>query len=113
MTNLEADSKVRRIREEVVPAKAKVRVDPPVEMPLPTTPQSPTPPEPHLMEVLVAAFGAAGLALSARALLLLAIIGGFSLALRNPTVLSLVELGIYCLGVVAPVALLEWRRGRE
>ena len=46
----------------------------------------PPTPEPHLMEVLVAAFGAAGLALSARALLLLAIVGGFALAMRPPDV---------------------------
>lgn len=64
------------------------------------------------MDVLVAAFGAAGLALSARALLLLAIIGGFALAMRPPDAWSLAVLGFYCVGVVGPVAALEWRRGR-
>lgn len=60
--------------------------------------------------MLAGAFGIAGLALSARALLLLAIIGGFALAMRTPTTLSLIELGVYGVFVVLPVAFLEWTK---
>ena len=68
------------------------------------------PPEPELYRVLAGAFGIAGLALSARALLLLAICGGFALAMRTPDAWSLAMLGLYGVFVVAPVAFLEWSK---
>ena len=106
----ETGSTVTRLREEALPARprpSKVKEVPPS----PST-EAISPPEPSLEAVLTAAFAGVGMALSARALLLLAIVGGFVLAMRQPSNLALIELGIYGAVVVIPVALLEYFRGR-
>ena len=79
----------------------------------------PTPPPisstPDRYDVMLAAFGAAGLALSARALLLLALVGAFVLAImamQSQTIAALEVLAIYGVFAILPVAYLETRRGR-
>ncbi len=72
--------------------------------------------KPTAMDVMVAAFGALGYALSARALLLLALIGAFVLAVMamlEPSVLRLAVLGAFAVGAVGPVTILEIRKGRS
>ena len=65
---------------------------------------------------LVAAFRAAGYVLSARALLLLALLGAFALAtmaMLSQTTAALEVLIGYAITTVLPVAYLETRRGRS
>ena len=64
----------------------------------------------EVSDVMLAAFAAMGFALSARLLLLLAIIGGFTLgvmSMERQTATSLWVLGIYCVLVVLPMVWLE------
>jgi hypothetical protein len=71
---------------------------------------------PSTLEVVVAAFGALGYALSARALLLLSLIGAFVLAVMSVTTqtrASLYVLVAYCVFTVIPVAYLEVRRRQQ
>jgi hypothetical protein len=55
-------------------------------------------------------------ALSARSLLLLAIIGAFALSfyvLANQSVLAIIVVAIYCVFAILPVAYLEIRRSSD
>lgn len=64
----------------------------------------------EVSDVMLAAFAAMGFALSARLLLLLAIIGGFTLgvmSMERQTATSLWVLGIYCVLMVLPMVWLE------
>ena len=65
-------------------------------------------------EAMEAAFKAVGFALSARALLFLALVGSFVLALLAMTGNSsrLWVLGTYCILVILPLVFLEVRKGR-
>lgn len=83
---------------------------------VPTQTPTPTPAQPSTLEVVVTAFGALGYALSARALLLLALIGAFVLAVMSITTqtpASLYVLVAYCVFTVIPVAYLEVRRRQQ
>ena len=65
------------------------------------------------MEVTLSAFAALGYALSARALLLLSLIGAFVLslmAISSQTLPALEVLVAYCLFTIIPVAWLEIKR---
>jgi hypothetical protein len=76
-------------------------------------PPLPLPAEPQTMEVVLAAFTALGYALSARSLLLLALIGGFVLALLAigaQTQATLFVLVAYCILLVLPIVYLEVRK---
>jgi hypothetical protein len=81
----------------------------------PPTPEAvaeahPQPREPRTSEVLLAAFQSLGYALSARALLLLALIGAFVLgvfAMVNRDLMSLAILATYSAMTVIPVVWLE------
>lgn len=67
------------------------------------------------IDATLAILKAAGFALSARALLLLSLLGAFVLALEamsSQTVASMEILGIFGVFTVIPVAYLETRRGR-
>lgn len=66
--------------------------------------------DPTLADTLIAAFTGLGYALSARALLLLALIGAIIMAVRADNTASLVALAIYCLFTVGPVVILEMRK---
>ena len=69
--------------------------------------------EPQPTQALENLLRLAGLALSARALLLLAILGAFALALLAilaETIMRLYVLISYCLLVVAPIVFLEIRK---
>jgi len=106
------NSTVRRLNvEEVAPRKR------PMEMrsapaPAPTIPT----PQPSTLDVVVGAFAALGYALSARALLLLSLIGAFVLslmAITSQTMPALEVLVAYCCFTVIPVAYLEIRRRQQ
>ena len=106
------NSTVRRLNvEEVAPRKR------PMELlsapaPAPTTPT----PQPSTLDVVVGAFAALGYALSARALLLLSLIGAFVLslmAITSQTMPALEVLVAYCCFTVIPVAYLEIRRRQQ
>ena len=77
----------------------------------PATPEAVAEPrEPRTSEVLVAAFSGLGFALSARALLLLALVGAFVIgvfAMINRDFMSLAILAIYAGLTVIPVVFLE------
>jgi len=80
-----------------------------------TTPTTPTP-QPSTLDVVVSAFAALGYALSARALLLLSLIGAFVLsllAITSQTTAALEVLVAYCCFTVIPVAYLEIRRRQQ
>lgn len=90
---------------------------PPSPEPIPPTltveAVAPEPPEPRASDVLVAAFGALGYALSARALLFLALIGAFTLgvmAMLSGKPMSLAILAAYALLTVIPMVVLELRK---
>lgn len=77
--------------------------------PAPVAPQAPS----QTGEVLLMAFTGLGYALSARALLLLALVGAFVLAIfavERGTGMSLGVLVAYMLGTVVPVTVLEIRK---
>jgi len=81
-----------------------------------STPVQMTPPQPSTLDVVVAAFAALGYALSARALLLLSLIGAFVLslmAITSQTMPALEVLIAYCCFTVIPVAYLEIRRRQQ
>lgn len=81
--------------------------------PEPVQPTRPQPSEPAAIDVVVAAFSALGYALSARAILLLSLIGAFALAMRamsSQTPASLYVTIAYCVLVVLPVVGLEIRK---
>lgn len=68
--------------------------------------------QPEAIEVIVAAFAGLGYALSARALLLLALVGGFILAMTGRSVMGLLVLIAYGLLAIIPLVILEVRKGR-
>ena len=73
----------------------------------------PVPPAPVRDERLIEMFKTLGFVLSARALLLLAIVGGFVLAILaalHETRETLYVLVAWCLLTVGPIVALEWRR---
>lgn len=75
-------------------------------------PAEPTLP-PSTLQLLLTAFAGLGYALSARALLLLALIGAFVLAvmaMQAQTQAALMVFAAYALGTVVPVTYLEIRR---
>lgn len=75
--------------------------------------EPPGPREPSAIEVTLQAYAALGYALSARALLMLALVGAFVmavLAIHSQTVFSLIALGLYCAFAILPVAYLEARK---
>ena len=82
--------------------------------PTPPTPEpDPEPREPRTSEVLIAAFSALGYALSARALLMLALVGAFVLgfmAMLSDKPMSLAILAAYALLTVIPMVVLELRK---
>lgn len=68
------------------------------------------------LNVILSAFGGLGYALSARALLLLALLGAFALAvlaMESQTTMGLLILAAYSLSTVVPVTVLEIRKTRE
>lgn len=104
------NSTVRRLNvEEVAPKRRPMEV---VSATMPTTPT----PQPSTLDVVVSAFAALGYALSARALLLLSLIGAFVLsllAITSQTTAALEVLVAYCCFTVIPVAYLEIRRRQQ
>ena len=90
--------------------------------PIPTSPANPTTEPTHSsteldrLALATTVLKAAGLALSARALLLLSLVGAFVLAMQamsSQTIMALEVLGAYGVFTVLPVTYLETRRGRE
>lgn len=70
-------------------------------------------PEPKALDVILSAFAALGYALSVRALLLLALLGGFALAamaMAYQTVIGLSVLAAYAILVLLPLVVLEVKR---
>jgi hypothetical protein len=106
------NSTVRRLNvEEVLPKRRPMEM---LSAPAPVA-MMPTP-QPSTLDVTVAAFAALGYALSARALLLLALIGAFVLslmAITSQTLPALEVLVAYCCFTVIPVAYLEIRRRQQ
>ena len=104
------NSTVRRLNvEEVAPRKRPMEV---LSAPMPTIPT----PQPSTLDVVVSAFAALGYALSARALLLLSLVGAFVLslmAITSQTLPALEVLVAYCCFTVIPVAYLEIRRRQQ
>lgn len=84
--------------------------------PTPEPPPPPQPSEPRAVDLVLSAFAAIGYALSARAILLLAIVGAFVLAcmaMGSQTMASLYVLIAYALLAVIPVVALELRRRKD
>jgi len=106
----ETNSSVRRLHVEEVPVRAK---------PVRTEPQSISgtgSPEPKTHDAMIAAFSGLGYALSARALLLLTLVGAFVLAvmaMQSQTNPALAVLIAYCLLTVVPVSYLEIMRRKQ
>lgn len=74
---------------------------------------APTPAAYSTLDVAVAAFAGLGYALSARSLLLFALIGAFGLALiamHDQTMQTLVVLFVYCVFTIPPMVYLEVRK---
>lgn len=68
--------------------------------------------DPKISDVMLAAFSAFGFALSARALVLLSLLGAFVLALmamKAQTTMSAVLLSLYCCLTTIPLVVLELR----
>jgi hypothetical protein len=108
----EVSSRPRPLRENLFP-NATV-LNPPAETP-PGPKLPPSPSTSSTLDVIVTAFGALGYALSARALLLLALVGAFVIGLKAmdvQTPLAMVGLAIYAIFTVVPVAYLEIVRRR-
>jgi hypothetical protein len=107
LTDSAASSAVRRLSvEEVAPRR---RTEP---IPIPETLSS-TSSQPSTLEVVVAAFTGLGYAVSARALLLLALIFVFTLAVMAMLIQTLMSLYVLVAGgvlTVIPAAILEIRR---
>ena len=124
MNSQEGSGTVRRLRAEELPPRSADLLPltaPPLKPPASTDEDEQAPVaapafrEPSILEVAQAAFLAAGLALSARALLLLAILGGFALALiavQTPSWPRLAIVVAYAVLVVLPIVWLEAKRGR-
>jgi hypothetical protein len=110
--DLENSSTVERLNVEELPPRAPRTAPTPV-MTEPTpisTPEPAEPPEPRTSDVLYAAFAGLGYALSARALLLLALIGAIGLgvmAMLRGGWMPLAILGVYAVLTVLPVVYLE------
>ena len=107
---LSDNSTVRRLNVEEVSPKRKPMES--VQIPI----QAPAQPQHSTLDVIVAAFAALGYALSARALLLLSLIGAFVLsllAITSQTMPALEVLIAYCCFTVIPVAYLEVRRRQQ
>lgn len=88
----------------------------PLAPPTPEPPPPPQPSEPRAVDLVLSAFAAIGYALSARAILLLAIVGAFVLAcmaMGSQTMASLYVLIAYALLAVIPVVALELRRRKD
>jgi hypothetical protein len=91
---------------------------PTAPQPTPSPPSEPgdRPPAPYkadTLEVMATAFAALGYALSARAILMLAVVGGFILgvlAVLQSRWEPLIALALYAALVVIPCAVLEYRR---
>ena len=102
--NSENSSTVHRLNvEEVAPRSPKPRT----EIPIQTAARSST------LDVVVMAFTGLGYALSARSLLLLALIGAFVLAvmaMQSQTMASLEVLVAYSVIAILPIAYLEVRK---
>ena len=80
------------------------------------TPEPTISSEQKKLDTTIAVLKAAGFALSARALLLLSLIGAFVLALQamaSQSIASMEILAIYGAFTILPVAYLETRRGRQ
>ena len=80
------------------------------------SPEVPPRAEPSKLDLTLAVLKAGGFALSARALLLLSLIGAFVLALQamaSQSLASMEILAIYGAFTILPVAYLETRRGRQ
>ena len=118
-SNQSSNPAVRLLAVEEMPAAPSRRLK--AEQPQPTqilpSPQ-PTPASsgPTNLDLTIAVLKAAGFALSARALLLLALVGAFVLTLQamsSQTPASMEILAIYGVFAILPVAYLETRRGRS
>lgn len=109
---------VHRLRVE--PVEPRPLKSSPSETPEPPRPAPQEPPQappavsgPDALDVVLAAFTGLGYALSARALLLLSIVGAFVLAvlvIQTDKVVPLIVLIGYCALVVIPLCILEYRR---
>ena len=111
--------------EEIVPTATVQPIRPPTLTPEPP-PEAPriadeaprgisAPSEPSTLDVTLAAFQGLAFALSARALLLLALVGAFTLALlamQQPTGMRLGVLIAFAVLVVLPCIYLERNKGR-
>lgn len=109
-----ASSTVRRLQVEEVSQKRKPQMEATQQPLLPQT--TPTPQQSSTLDLVVAAFAGLGYALSARALLLLALIGAFVLSVMATTAQTFASLYVliaYCLFTVIPVAYLEIRRRQQ
>ena len=106
------NSTVRRLNvEEVSPKRRPMEV-----IPTSVPPQTSAPLPASTLDVVVTAFSALGYALSARALLLLSLVGAFVLslmAITSQTTSALEVLIAYCCFTVIPVAYLEIRRRQQ
>lgn len=114
MQNSEADSTVEVLDVHEIRARPRA-----VKMPDPLPPSPTPPPEAPVIqrvgipEAMVSVFSALAFALSARLLLLLALLGAFTLAflaMRSQTPISVGILVSYCLLVIAPLIYLETQR---
>lgn len=111
---------VTRTAVEELPPKARptpTLVSPPtpepIQAPLPAPAPQPTVIDPDVMQVVLTAFSGLGYALSARALLLLALIGAFALAtmaMLTPSTMRLLVLIAFATLVVLPCVWLEIRK---
>ena len=105
-----SNSTVRRLSVEEIERPRPVKTEPAISSTAPTQLPAST------LDVAVAAFTGLGFALSARALLLLALIGAFVLAvmaMQSQTLAALETLIAYAVFTVIPVAYLEIRRRSE
>lgn len=100
---------------EPPPTIEAIQLPPPQEVKPRITfaPPETVPPDPT--EIALAAFKALGFALSARALLCLALLGAFALGvfvMVTPDVIRLLALIAYCILTIAPLTYLEKTKGR-
>ena len=113
----ESNGEVERLAVEEIPErpkKSRLRVvdqepAPPPDMNW----AAPTPPEPARDERMIEMFKTIGYVLSARALLLLAVIGAFVLAILaalHETQATLYVFVAWCILTLGPLVSLEWRR---
>jgi len=105
----------RQPKPRLVPSQAQMlEAMPQAQQSLPLTiPIVEQPKDPRAIDLVLSAFAAAGYALSARAILLLSIVGAFVLAVQamsSQTMMALYVLCAYAIGIVLPVVVLEIRR---